>query len=158
MWSHRAPCRSQHWPGEALHRCTKALPPQIFPNTTEINEITLGLTVPNQADMVKPILCCVQPLAKISESCQLSSEGLVTLHLAEICSLHRTQGMGWEAARWRDHLLQSPAELGWVRPLWAAPQANSSCTALHFLPNTPQTLCSHSLPGNNYCPVQNIHE
>lgn len=99
MWSHRAPCRSQHWPGEALHGCTKALLPQIFLYTTEINEITLGLTVPNQADMVKQILRCVQPHAKISVSCQLSPEGPVTLHLAEICSLHGTQGTGWEAAR-----------------------------------------------------------
>lgn len=101
-----------------------------------INEVTLGLTVPNQADMVKPILCCVQPHAKISESCQLPPEGSVTLHLAEICSVHRTQG----STQVKDHLLQSPAQLGWVRPTWAAPQANSSCTALHFLPNTPDSL------------------
>lgn len=57
------------------------------------------MTVPNQTDVVKSLLCCLQPRAKISESCQLSPEGLVTLHLAAICSLHGTQGMGWEAAR-----------------------------------------------------------
>lgn len=68
MWSYRAPCTSQHWPGDPLHGCTKELLPQIFLNITEMNEVTLGLTVPSQADVVKPILCCVQPHAKISES------------------------------------------------------------------------------------------
>lgn len=69
MWNYRAPCTSQHWPGDALHKCTKALLPQIFLKITETNEVTLGLTVLSQADVVKSILCCVQAHAKISASC-----------------------------------------------------------------------------------------
>lgn len=100
MWSHRAPCTSQRWPGDLLHGCTKALLPQTVLNTREINVVPPGLSVPNQADVAIPVWCCVQPRAEISGSCQVSPEGPVTLHPAELCSLHGAQGwVGWEAAR-----------------------------------------------------------
>lgn len=113
MRSYRTPCVSQHWPVDPLHRCTKAMLLQIFLNSTEINGITLGLTVPSQANVVKPTLCCVQPRAKISEGCQLSPEGPVTLHPAEICSVPGTQdGLG--SSQVKNHLLHPlHSRVGW---------------------------------------------
>lgn len=128
MWSYRAPCTSQHRPGNPLRGCTKALLPQIFLHTTEKNEVTLGLTVPNRAAVVKPTLCCVH---KISASCQLSPEGSVTLHPAEICSVHGTRGWAGKQPA-EGPSASSPARSGWVRPTLHA-QLCISCLTHHRL-------------------------
>lgn len=66
----------------------------------------------------------VQLHDKMSETCQLPPEGMVTLHLYE------TQRIGVGTTQVKDQMFQSTAQLGWASSIWTAPQTKSSDTPL----------------------------